>query len=102
MPRTKTKKQQWGGGRRPRKGPKTTPIHDRAVKCPVCDHPFVVLIEAAKGGYNTKEAAQFLGMSVPTLHRQVQRGLLRPSRGIRLLSFSEEEMRRYLRDTMSQ
>jgi hypothetical protein len=94
------RKGRWSGGRQPRLHPKPPePVLDRAVECPVCRHTFVVLIEEPRGAYTTREAAQFLRISIPTLHRLVERGLLRPSRGIRHLSYSQEEMLRYLRDT---
>ena len=56
----------------------------------------------AVGGLKLKSAAQYLGgLSVPTMHRLVQRGLLRPNRVLRHLLFSREELDRFLREGMS-
>lgn len=48
---------------------------------------------------NIKEAAQMLGMSVISVRRLIQRGLIHPSRGIRYILIRVEEIERYLRDT---
>ena len=44
------------------------------------------------------EAATYLRLSIPTIHRLVQRGLLRPSRATRHLLFPIWELQRFLRD----
>ena len=46
-----------------------------------------------------KPAAEYLGgLSVPTMHRLVKRGLLRPNRATRHLLFPLNELDRFLRD----
>ena len=45
------------------------------------------------------EAAVALGISIPTLDRLVQRGLLRPSRALRRPLFPVPEIERFLRET---
>ena len=46
-----------------------------------------------------EEAAVALGISIPTLDRLVQRGLLRPSRALRRPLFPVPEIERFLRET---
>jgi len=54
------------------------------------------------GALKLKPAAAYLGgLSVPTMHRLVQRGLLRPNRALRHLIFSRQELDRFLREGMS-
>jgi excisionase family DNA binding protein len=54
------------------------------------------------GALKLKPAAQYLGgLSVPTMHRLIDRGLLRPCRQVRHLLFSREELDRFLRDGMT-
>jgi hypothetical protein len=54
------------------------------------------------GGLKLKEAAQYIGnVSVPTMHRLVKRGLLRPNRTLRHLIFTRDELDRFLRDGMT-
>ena len=54
------------------------------------------------GGLKLKPAAQYLGgLSVPTMHRLIQRGLLRPNRALRHLIFPLAELDRFLREGMS-
>jgi hypothetical protein len=54
------------------------------------------------GALKLKPAAQYLGgLSVPTMHRLIHRGLLRPNRALRHLIFSREELDRFLREGMS-
>ena len=51
-----------------------------------------------QGALKLKPAARYLGgLSVPTMHRLVSRGLLRPNRSLRILIFSREELDRFLR-----
>jgi excisionase family DNA binding protein len=55
------------------------------------------------GALKLKAAAQYLGgLSVPTMHRLICRGLLRPNRTLRHLLFSREELDRFLRQGMSE
>jgi hypothetical protein len=55
------------------------------------------------GGLKLKAAAVYLGgLSIPTMHRLMKRGLLHPNRALRLLLFSREELDRFLREGMSQ
>jgi Helix-turn-helix domain len=45
------------------------------------------------------EARAYLGgLSVPTMHRLIQRGLLRPNKSTRHLLFPITELERFLRD----
>jgi hypothetical protein len=49
------------------------------------------------GALKLKPAAQYLGgLSVPTMHRLVQRGLLKPCRATRHLLFPKKELDRFL------
>lgn len=51
------------------------------------------------GGLKLKPAAIYLGgLSVPTMHRLIARGLLRPNRSLRHLLFSKTELDRFLRE----
>jgi len=54
------------------------------------------------GGLKLKPAAAYLGgLSVPTMHRLIARGLLRPNRSLRHLLFPKTELDRFLREGMS-
>jgi hypothetical protein len=49
------------------------------------------------GAFKAKGACQYLGgISLVSLHRLVERGLLRPNRCLRHLIFSREELDRFL------
>jgi hypothetical protein len=49
------------------------------------------------GAYKLKPAAQYIGgLSVPTMHRLIARGLLKPNRATRHLLFSKKELDRFL------
>ncbi|PYJ23158.1 MAG: hypothetical protein DME99_03660 [Verrucomicrobia bacterium] len=51
----------------------------------------------APGAYKLKPAAAYIGgLSVPTMHRLIQRGLLKPCRATRHLLFSKKELDRFL------
>ena len=51
------------------------------------------------GALKLKPAAQYLGgLSVPTIHRLIKRGLLRPNRSTRHLLFPVAELDRFLKD----
>jgi len=55
------------------------------------------------GGLKLKSAAAYLGgLSVPTMHRLIARGLLRPNRSLRHLLFSISELDRFLREGMAE
>jgi predicted DNA-binding transcriptional regulator AlpA len=54
--------------------------------------------EVARLALSRKEAASALGVSVPTLDRLVQRGLLQPSRALRRPLFPVPEIERFLRE----
>jgi hypothetical protein len=55
------------------------------------------------GALKLREARQYLGgLSTPTIHRLIKRGLLRPNRALRHLLFSREELDRFLREGMSE
>ena len=52
----------------------------------------------SRGALKLKEAREYLGgLSVPTMHRLVRRGLLKPNRATRHLLFSIDELNRFLR-----
>jgi hypothetical protein len=49
------------------------------------------------GAFKLKSAARYLGgLSLPTMHRLIDRGLLRPNRALRHLIFSKAELDRFL------
>jgi hypothetical protein len=49
------------------------------------------------GALKLKEARLYLGgLSTPTMHRLMKRGLLRPNRALRHLLFSKAELDRFL------
>jgi hypothetical protein len=49
------------------------------------------------GAFKLKEARRYLGnVSIPTMHRLMKRGLLRPNRALRHLIFSKAELDRFL------
>jgi excisionase family DNA binding protein len=51
----------------------------------------------APGALKLKPAAEYLGgLSVPTMHRLIQRGLLKPCRATRHLLFPKKELDRFL------
>jgi len=52
-----------------------------------------------KLAYTREEAAQVLGVHPITISRLTARGQLRPSRATRRPLYSDEELRRFLRDT---
>jgi helix-turn-helix protein len=55
------------------------------------------------GALKLKEACQYLGgLSVPTMHRLIRRGLLRPNRALRHLIFPVAELDRFLREGMNE
>jgi hypothetical protein len=54
------------------------------------------------GALKLEGARQYLGgLSVPTIHRLIQRGLLRPNKSTRHLLFPISELDRFLRDGMT-
>lgn len=54
--------------------------------------------EIRRGALKQPEARAYLGgISIPTLHRLIQRGLLKPNRATRHLIFPIEELDRFLR-----
>jgi excisionase family DNA binding protein len=52
------------------------------------------------GGFKNKDAARYLNVSVWTLARLVQRGLIRANRATRHYLYSKEELDRFLREGM--
>ena len=52
-----------------------------------------------KLAYNTSEAAKALGVSIRSLKRLEQRGLLRPSCALRRKLYSHQELNRFLEAT---
>ena len=55
----------------------------------------------ATGALKLFAASAYLSISQPSLRRLVERGLIRPSRGLRHLLFSVRELDRYLADSIS-
>jgi len=54
---------------------------------------------AQRGALKLTEARAYLGgLSIPTMHRLIHRGLLRPNRSMRHLLFPIAELDRFLRD----
>jgi hypothetical protein len=54
-----------------------------------------------RGALKLHDARQYLGgISIPTMHRLIQRGLLKPNRSLRHLLFSVSELDRFLKDGM--
>jgi excisionase family DNA binding protein len=51
--------------------------------------------------YRSGEAAGYLKISLPTLHREVKAGKLRPCRQVRHLRFLKSELDRWLIDGMA-
>jgi hypothetical protein len=50
-----------------------------------------------RGAFKLEEARQYLGgVSVPTMHRLVKRGLLKPNRSLRHLIFSRTDLDNFL------
>lgn len=57
----------------------------------------------SQGALKLKDARTYLGgLSVPTMHRLIKRGLLRPNRSTRHLLFPISELDRFLRDGMTE
>jgi hypothetical protein len=57
---------------------------------------------STNGAYKLKPAAQYLGgLSVPTMHRLVNDGRLKPCRQLRHLLFTRQELDRFLKDGMT-
>lgn len=55
--------------------------------------------EPPRGAFKLKAAAEYLGgLSIATMHRLIQRGLLRPNRSLRHIILSREECDRFLRN----
>jgi excisionase family DNA binding protein len=49
-----------------------------------------------RGGFQLREAAEYLGISTITVRRLVSKGLLKPNRRIRHLLFPIKELNRFL------
>jgi hypothetical protein len=55
-----------------------------------------------RGALKLRDACEYLGgLSVPTMHRLIGRGLIRPNRSLRHLLFPISELDRFLREGMS-
>ena len=52
-----------------------------------------------KKGFKRAEAAIYLGVSIVTIDRLTQRGLLHPSRALRHPIYSKDDLNRFLRET---
>jgi hypothetical protein len=57
--------------------------------------------EIERLAYTSEEAAQALNISLVTLWRLEQRGLLKPSRALRTPRWAKAEIERFLEDTKS-
>jgi len=56
----------------------------------------------AQAALKLKPAAVYLGgLSKPTMYRLVERGLLKPNRALRHLTFAKTELDRFIRDNTS-
>jgi hypothetical protein len=56
-------------------------------------------VNVSPGALKLKEARQYLGgLSTPTMHRLIKRGLLKPNRATRHLLFPLSELDRFLRE----
>lgn len=53
----------------------------------------------AKLAFKIKEAADLIGVSVVSLRRAIDRGLIRPSRAFRHIIISADELQRFLDTT---
>jgi excisionase family DNA binding protein len=96
MPRTKTnRKRRLATDAANKNVPAFTP-HDRDEAVGVLAPDGHVLIGALKTG----NAAKYLSVSVPTVRRVVERGLLIPNRVSRHLLFSIKELDRFLKEGM--
>ncbi len=68
--------------------------HAFAMDLPRSDIPAI-----PRGALKQREAREYLGgISIPTLHRLIKRGLLRPNRAMRHLLFPVAELERFLRE----
>jgi len=57
--------------------------------------------ESLSGALKMREARAYLGnLSVPTMHRLIKRGLLKPNRSTRHLLFPVSELERFLKEGM--
>jgi hypothetical protein len=55
--------------------------------------------EPERMAYSMKETAELLGVSYMSVHRLVQRGLLKPSSALRIKIISKQEIQRFLKST---
>lgn len=55
-----------------------------------------------KLAFDIKETASMIGVSVTSVRRLVERGLLRPSRALGKQIFSRKEIERFLEDTTAE
>ena len=99
----KKKGRPFGTGRQARIHPVAIQTQEKIVRCPHCDGVFCALLELEPLAFKLEQARHALGsISMPSLRRLIDRGLLRPCRGLRHLAISREEIARYLRDNTSQ
>jgi hypothetical protein len=63
-----------------------------------CHRTFLTM----RGALKLRDACKYLGgLSIPTMHRLIGRGLIRPNRSLRHLLFPVSELDRFLREGMS-
>lgn len=99
----KKKGKRFGGGQQPRIHPVVTQTRDKIIKCPLCDQVFCLVVEVQPGAFKLEQARHYIGgVSAPSFRRMIQRGLIRPNRSLRILTFPRAELDRYLTDNLSQ
>jgi hypothetical protein len=97
------KKGKFGGGQQPRRHPQVTSTYDRVARCPHCDGLFTIAIQEEEGAFKLKRAARYIGnVSMPTMRRLIDRGLVRPNRSLRHLTVPRAELDRFLMEGMSE
>ena len=99
----KRKRSRFGGGQQARVHPVVTQTRDKIIRCPLCDQVFCLVVEVEPGAFKFEQARHYIGsVSAPSFRRLIQRGLIRPNRALRILTFSRAELDRFLSEGMSQ
>jgi len=74
----------------------------RTKKEPPAEPPVdAVRANPPRGAYRAKDASWYLQISIPTLHREIKSGKLRPCRQVRHLRFLKSELDRWLEAGMA-
>lgn len=63
------------------------------------DSRFMNKEQSSPLAYKLKDAAALLGVSIISIRRAIQRGLIRPSRAFRHVIISADELKRFLNST---